>query len=288
MADFHISRGTPVERPRRVSVAGLVNVAGAVTSLALLGGIGVWGYGMVMRDVSGVPVVRALEGPMREAPEDPGGQPAAHQGLAVNKVAGEGTAAPPPDRVIIAPQPLDLMAEDAMRPAPAPAHGIPVPRPQPAGVHLAVLREEVADAPPPAPASAPASARIPAVGGGLGQSLRPRIRPASADPVAFALAAAMAAPAAREVEPDNLPVGTRLAQLGAFDSAEVARAEWERLSALLGDLLEGKSPVVQRAESGGRVFYRLRAAGFEDLADARRFCSAMQAEKAECIPVVTR
>jgi len=287
MADFHISGGTPVHGPRRVSVAGLVNVAGAVISLALLGGIGVWGYGMVMRDVSGVPVVRALEGPMREAPEDPGGQPAAHQGLAVNKVAGEGTAAPPPDRVIIAPQPLDLMAEDAMRPAPAPAHGIPVPRPQPAGVHLAVLREEVADAPP-VPASAPAPARIPAVSGGLGQSLRPRIRPASADPVAFALAAAMAAPTAREVEPDNLPVGTRLAQLGAFDSAEVARAEWERLSALLGDLLEGKSRVVQRAESGGRVFYRLRAAGFEDLADARRFCSAMQAEKAECIPVVTR
>jgi hypothetical protein len=32
----------------------------------------------------------------------------------------------------------------------------------------------------------------------------------------------------------------------------------------------------------------LRALGFEDLADARRFCSALVAEKAECIPVVTR
>jgi hypothetical protein len=68
----------------------------------------------------------------------------------------------------------------------------------------------------------------------------------------------------------------------------VARAEWDRLSVRLGDLLEGKSRVVQRAESGGRTFYRLRAVGFEDLADARRFCSALQAEKAECIPVVTR
>jgi hypothetical protein len=68
----------------------------------------------------------------------------------------------------------------------------------------------------------------------------------------------------------------------------VARSEWERLTAQLGDLLDGKRRVVQRAESGGRIFYRLRAAGFEDLADARRFCSALQAERAECIPVVTR
>jgi ornithine cyclodeaminase/alanine dehydrogenase-like protein (mu-crystallin family) len=68
----------------------------------------------------------------------------------------------------------------------------------------------------------------------------------------------------------------------------VARAEWQRLRAALGDLLEGKSRVVQKAESGGRTFFRLRAMGFEDLADARRFCSALKAENIDCIPVVTR
>jgi len=46
--------------------------------------------------------------------------------------------------------------------------------------------------------------------------------------------------------------------------------------------------VIQRAESGGRIFYRLRAMGFDDLSDARRFCSAFIAENTECIPVVTR
>ncbi|PKQ11991.1 MAG: SPOR domain-containing protein [Alphaproteobacteria bacterium HGW-Alphaproteobacteria-1] len=284
MADFHVSGGTPVDGPRRASMAGLMNMTGAVISLALIGGIGTWGYGMVMRDVSGVPVVRALDGPMREAPEEPGGSPAAHQGLAVNEVAGNGTAAPPPDQVIIAPQPIDLTVEDALARAPSPARITPAPRPQPADVHLAVVREEAVEVAP-APETAPV--RMAAVSGGLGQSLRPRTRPATADPVAFALAAATSATAA-EVEPDSLPLGTRLAQLGAFESAEVARAEWDRLSTRLGDLLDGKSRVVQRAESGGRTFYRLRAVGFEDLADARRFCSALQAEKAECIPVVTR
>ena len=55
-----------------------------------------------------------------------------------------------------------------------------------------------------------------------------------------------------------------------------------------GDYLNGKDRIVQTAESGGRTFYRLRAHGFADLSDARRFCSALVAEGADCIPVVTR
>ena len=58
-------------------------------SLALIVGIGVWGTKLIMRDVSGIPVVRAAEGPMRIQPENPGGLPADHQGLSVNDVAGQ-------------------------------------------------------------------------------------------------------------------------------------------------------------------------------------------------------
>ena len=46
--------------------------------------------------------------------------------------------------------------------------------------------------------------------------------------------------------------------------------------------------MVQKATSGGRTFYRLRAMGFADIADARRFCAVLAAEKAECIPVTLR
>jgi hypothetical protein len=46
--------------------------------------------------------------------------------------------------------------------------------------------------------------------------------------------------------------------------------------------------VIQRATSGGRVFFRLRAHGFDDVADARRFCATFVAQKVDCIPVVTR
>ena len=45
--------------------------------------------------------------------------------------------------------------------------------------------------------------------------------------------------------------------------------------------------VIQKAESGGKIFYRLRAAGFSDISDARQFCTAIS-DKVACIPVVTR
>lgn len=291
MVDIQASRMGSGSDGRAATVARVTNISGALVSMALLVGIGQWGYEIVMRDVSGVPVVRALEGPMRDTPVEAGGSEAAHQGLSVNRVAAQGTASEPPKQVIIAPPPLDLTLEDVAR-APQKAAQATAPA-QPRDVHLAVLRQPE----PAAQTSAPKKRSEPApeaqdpsavMDGGLGQSLRPRLRPALPDPVAYAIASATSNTPPVEVDPDSLPTGSRLAQLGAFDSAQVARAEWDRFSVRLGDLLDGKRRVVQRAESGGRIFYRLRVVGFEDLDDARRFCSALQAEQTECIPVVTR
>ena len=74
-------------------VSNLTNFAGAALSLALIIGVGVWGYKLVVRDVSGIPVVRAMEGDMRVLPDNPGGAVALHTGLAVNEVAASGEAA---------------------------------------------------------------------------------------------------------------------------------------------------------------------------------------------------
>jgi hypothetical protein len=90
------------------------------------------------------------------------------------------------------------------------------------------------------------------------------------------------------VTTEEVPVGTALVQLGAFETLEIASAEWTRLSGRFAEFVGGKQPLVQQAESGGRNFYRLRAMGFTDLADARRFCAALVAENAGCIPVVVR
>ncbi|MDO5646980.1 SPOR domain-containing protein [Paracoccus sp. (in: a-proteobacteria)] len=84
---------------------------GAFASVGLVIVMGVWGWQLVSRDVSGVPVIRAIEGAARTTPDDPGGQLTARTGMAVNNVAG-GTAAAPTTEVAIAPAPVDLTDED--------------------------------------------------------------------------------------------------------------------------------------------------------------------------------
>ncbi|GAA6187297.1 SPOR domain-containing protein [Litorivita sp. NS0012-18] len=307
------------------------NMAGAAISLALVLGLGIWGYKLLARDVSGVPVIRAAAGPMRVAPENPGGQPADYQGFAVNQVAAEGAAAKPADRLVLAPRPVDLTAEDTPAAAGAEASTMSAPArarqidisaggaelPQGKLADIQALAAQLAAGSPKmdeaapikvaasapnvtgaasAPAPAPAAALIEAAAAakpksGLARSLRPQVRPAGLKKasVSGAVEAALkSASRAGEIDAASLPVGTRLAQLGTFDTADGARAGWHKLDARFGELLEGKSLVVQQAQSGGRVFYRLRAHGFGDINEARRFCAAFVSEGVECFPVATR
>lgn len=309
-----------VQQDKPNTLGTLTNVAGAFVSLALVVGIGVWGYKLLVRDVSGIPVVRAVDGDMRVLPEDPGGEYAQHQGLSVNAVAAEGTAAQPADELRLAPQPVELTEDDMTAPievaAPAPVIAEPstteaaitdVAAALQSGNVDDVVAQLTAGVAPLADLGAETEEIIASVTAevaaeiqqaeaqlavvidapGVRQSLRPRKRPVGRVQVINAVATAAVAET-KDIDPATLPAGTRLAQLGAFDSAEVAQEQWDQLQGRFGAYMADKDRVVQRASSGGRVFYRLRAMGFEDLGAARRFCSALVAENADCIPVVTR
>jgi hypothetical protein len=310
MYAVHPAQGKPLAK--------LTNLIGAAMSVALVVGIGVWGYKLLVRDVTGIPVVRAAQGDMRVRPKNPGGQLAQNQGLSVNAVASNGTADEMADQVILAPKPLDLEDEDqpilVAMVATAPQAAAPI-KPTPdvtAALQSGNVEDLVAqltdgmapmdDAelePINASVSIDSDALDMAVSNaiavamvaepGVKASLRPKTRPAVravVTPAAFDASASSTN--VNEKSADSLPTGTRLVQLGAFDTPEIARNQWDQLNGRFGAYLEGKSRIVQEASSGGRTFYRLRAHGFEDIADARRFCSALVAENADCIPVVTR
>ncbi len=297
MANMDLGGGAgAVEMDAPGAFSALFSWLGALMSVALIAGLGVWGYQLVMRDVSGVPVIRALEGPMRIAPEDPGGERAAHQGLSVNSVAAVGTAEAPADRLILAPKPLDLAEQDLPRPqltvvAPATT---PAPVARPNRDDVSSLAEEIAEGVTPLSATIQSpelsSAVIPASVAGVSRSPMPRARPIgdlTAEAVANTVALAIGGPSI-DVDPDTIAVGTRLVQFGAYDSEEAAREEWAKIDRQFNDFLRDKKRVIQRAASGGKTFYRLRAMGFADINDARRFCSALLADRQACIPVVTR
>lgn len=297
----------PVGKPR-AAVSAWLGLAGAATSMVLVGGIAVWGYQLMMRDVNGIPVVRALEGPMRVAPKDPGGERMAHQGLAVNQVAAAGEAGEIADTLTLAPPAPALLDQDLAR-ATLVAQPVPDLSDATDDAVLAALEDagatEAADAGLVDTAVAGAET-VAAVSGtikviptsvaGVKQSPRPTprparmIRPAGAPEATLASAEATVEAETVEVTADSLPVGSRLVQLGAFESRDLARAEWARMAAKFDGVMAGKARVIQEASSGGKTFYRLRVAGFQDLADARRFCATLVADKSKplCVPVATR
>lgn len=265
----------------------MMNLAGAALSLALMLGVGFWGYKLIVRDVSGIPVVRALEGDMRVLPDNPGGGVAAHKGLSVNEVAALGEAGGPEDRLVLAPRTAGLAPEDlAAQPvAEAPA------TPEPAVItddatalaaQLAALSSEPALEPAPQSAASSVPARV----SGVATSVRPVVRPLNIP--APAAPADAVAPATSEVAVTTatFPAGTNLVQLGAFPNPALAAEEWDRLQARFGQLMGERERVIQVSNQSSATWYRLRASGFADRAEARRLCAALQAEGAECIAVV--
>lgn len=294
----------------------LVNYVGAIVSCALIVGVGVWGYKLVVRDVSGIPVVRAMAGEMRVLPTTPGGEVSVHTGLSVNEVAAVGEASAPEDSVALAPAMAGLADEDvvtllstgveevsAIVPSVAPEIEVKVAlnarqivaAPLSTDDILALANQiagrtlplaPIADVTVVAPTLSLAGQAMvtPVVAKnvpGVSVSLRPMLRPTFTPVVAAAEVQSL-------VTTTAFALGTNLVQIGAFPKAENAATEWTRLQGRFGDVMGGKARVIQAATSGGKTFYRLRAQGFSELGDARRFCAALVAEGTDCIPVVVR
>lgn len=321
------------------TLAMVLNWGGAFLSVVLIAGLATWGWKLWVRDVTGIPVVRALEGPMRVAPKDPGGLASEYQGLTVNRIAEDRVELVQSEQVVLAPAPATLDEEEDLAMADLramPKIGEPENIDAANGNELAAVpaEEEEAVDPPvetvavvPAPdlvareaevlesvapliddneaivpaAEAPSATDLAVAAALADVGLRPEPAVAKVDtgPVPVATPRPMIRPAnlqrvslqapvvtEGEVDASTIPAGTRLVQLGAYASPEIAEIEWTNMEARFGDYMVGKERVIQPAQTGGRSFFRLRAMGFDNLADARRFCAVLVADGANCIPVV--
>lgn len=339
----------------------LVHWLSAAVSIGVLAGMVYWGLQLVQRNPEEVPVIKAMVGPARDLPADPGGAQTDHAGLAVNSVQSDGSAEAPAERVVLAPPPKQLLPQD-----------VAVPKQVVSLKQVAKLVEETpvveqADTPelPPAlakimpteledraPEDAPVTITVREVPDGAMidtsqgvaklitdadlaaqkaaedaalksakeraaillndandakqergtkyaplSSKAPPSRPAQSKAIKAAKikqemkAEAAALKTATKVEPQEVaevPLGTWLVQIGAYDSREVAQSEWKRIAGRNSDLFSAKKYVIQMAESGGRKFYRLRAVGFDDAKSSKSFCSALKQRKLDCIAVALR
>ncbi len=73
-----------------------------------------------------------------------------------------------------------------------------------------------------------------------------------------------------------------MVQLAALSSEQAARDEWQRMTKRMPDLLGGRQPTYSRVEHDGHTFWRLRTAGFSDLAQAKAFCERVRAKGTGC------
>ena len=279
---------------------------GAALSLFLLAGAIGWSYQLIVRDVNQIPIVRAQLGPLRVAPDNPGGLTAANQGLSVTQLAvnekpllsNEIYLAPAAEilneenlalkvkeeyesnKVDGAFEIKEVNAENSMNLDALPDQKEVDSRSNDVGVlskaAFSQKKIEIENA-------VSLALSITNEPDKSLSWLRPKIRP-----VGFYRNGNITEDQIVSNEPmPKLPIGSAVVQLGAFDSKSLAESEWQRFEKILGSILIPKKMVVQKAESGGKIFYRLRASGFSDISDARQFCTAIS-DKVACIPVVTR
>ena len=225
---------------------------GAALSLSLLTGAIGWSYQLIVRDINQIPIVRAQLGPLRVAPDDPGGLTAANQGLSVTQLAVNERPLLS-DEIFLAPAAEVLSEEnvalqiseenssitnkekfDTLEVSTENSLDLKI-LPEQNATGLASNNEAVLST----AAFSPKKLEIEnAVSLALSltnevnssfNSLRPKIRPVvlnqiQTDNIAQSVANELVV---------TLPIGSAVVQLGAFESKSLAQIEWQRLEAFL-------------------------------------------------------
>lgn len=288
----------------------IFSIFGAVISLNLILWAGYWTYNIISRDINGIPIVAAQPGPLRVAPDTPGGIEAENIELAVTKIASQ-ELPPNPKAVELAPStekltPDDLTIFQAIRQKKIIDRQAALNN----QIHLGVIEPNLSKEISLEPvntvtntanysitenqselvAAALALALKPSadnlIGNAVAQNkfkqIKPRPRPGSLLEVSVSTTETVIRPALASVE-----TGLAVVQFGTFATETVAFEEWDRLSKNLSVILDGRPKYVERIKRNGNEIYRLRLGGFVNIDDASRFCSAVISQE-NCVPVIAK
>ncbi len=295
MQESHYESDSQESAPLGVTgvVAVVLRWIGAVASISLVVGIIYWGFLLGQRDATDVPVIRAIEGNARIIPDDPQGTQADNQGLAVNEVLAETTPTAVDTNTTLAPASQTVTTEDETMSALVPVAPAPTQNVTPIVVDAATLLVEIS--PVIEPSVAPDGMTLP---------VRRPENLQKTDPISDAIEGLLQELTPEEgdtsFETPDLPrpepkfgnplldPGAALIQLGAYNSVEDAGDVWVEYQSEHGDLLTNKQRYIEPIESGGRLLYRLRAAGFDGLDQTQALCAALDARGIDCISVTVQ
>ncbi len=257
--DFHSDAGQPRRRRDRGAARWRLPALIAVAVVALAGGGWyIFGHDRPQPVATEVPLL-APEGPLKTAPEDPGGMEFSHRDKSVYNLVGKNTEEGPVERLLPPPE-TPVPVTPAEPESAAPAQDMPVLTP----VRPAPGQPQDAPAAPPADVSAPTASTA---------------APALPPPPVVAKPAKPRAAAAPES-------GRWQIQLGAWQSAAAAARVWEARRKAYPDLLGGLTHAVSQIRVSGKGdLHRLRAGPLKDRAAAEALCAALKQRQTGCVVV---
>lgn len=255
----------------------LVNWAGALTSIVFFLGMGVWGYRLMVRDVTEIPVIKAASADWKKRPDDPGGKIVQNEDAAVHQVPSGGVAGA-----------ADGQADPAAKPQGAEDHKIaiavvPKPLPRPAQTPPGQTSPGPKAENPGAKPAQPQAGENSEGGSELAvlTSIRPMPRP---ERPKVQIVNSIIIPDHAQVKTEakesfghlaEIKAGTWVVQIGDFNSESNALVALDFINSQNDGILAGSGKVVQPVLSPESNKVRLRVTGFEGESDTQRTCDAL-------------
>jgi SPOR domain len=271
-----------VRRPIRRPTALIVPIL--ITMIVMTGGVTIAWYSYnagVKEGSEGAAPLLKPSGPMKVAPDNPGGTQIPHKDISIYQSLNEDGKESKVERILPPP-------EQPMTPPSAPAA---------AGENSRVRSADTAPpgAPPVIGTPESPSARslippsTPPVAGPKDQQLAlnaPTGKTAEAKPAAREVHAAPVKPApAPEPKVASLPPGAYKVQIGSVSSEEQATRLWKIQSGKSGGLLTKLSMNVEKTVIKGKAYYRIQAGPLRDADGARKLCDALKQHQIGCFVV---
>ncbi len=290
---------------------------GILSSVFVVGFLIYWAFSLGRRDTSEVPVIAAMEGDARTAPENQE-EEAEYQDLEVNGVL-EGETPEPSSDLNIAPEPDDLSDIEPAEPVDG-AVDTDEEAAETETIEVAeddLSAENTGDEPVvedatqeiAAPARRPELLYIPPESDSSNEeavSETETVAEAAEDSASEADEIDALVEEAQndlpsideepepEAEPEPTPAaatvnpGTPLIQLAANLDEATTRQQWEQLKSENKDILGDKSLYVEKAVVNGTTYYRLRVSGFANSEDTRAACATLMARNVACLAVAAQ
>ena len=246
-----------------------------------------WVFG---RGKGEIPVVRAMDDPVKVKPTNPGGLEVPYQDQLVLNRPGSGDEQPAVERLLPPPeQPL------LTQPSQPGASGFG----SAADTTAAIGGASGTDSSPalgqaglePATTDEPKPSASPQLGGAVGTTETrvrsvPALQGSGPGVIEFSRVEATQQAAQQAAQTVGEPAqGSYVLQLGSFNSSEVGQKAWSSFQKSYPDLLGGMSLFLQEAKVKGNTYHRVQAGPFPNRATAMDLCAQLKSRKQDCLVI---